>query len=71
VLLRTEDMAPGSHRSVTQGASAATLRRVDAAATVRRDAHGMIVLQAPAGGVYTLSFDAGRTLADRLQSLRL
>jgi hypothetical protein len=71
VLLRTEDMAPGSHRSATQGASAATLRRVDATATVRRDAHGMIVLRAPAGGVYTLSFDAGRTFADRLQSLRL
>jgi hypothetical protein len=71
VLLRSEAVAPGSHRSATQGASAATLRRVDTAATLRRDSHGMIVLEAPAGGVYTLSFDAGRTFADRLVSLRL
>jgi len=70
VVLRSQPMAPGSHRSATEGASAATLRRVDMTATLRRDTHGMIVLDAPAGGVYTLSFDAGRTFADRLRSLR-
>jgi hypothetical protein len=71
VLLRSESTAPGSHRSAAQGAPSATLRRVEATAAVRRDGHGMIVLEAPAGGVYTLSFDAGRTFADRLQSLGL
>ena len=71
VLLRNQAVASGSHRSATQGAFAASTRRVDTAASLRRDAHGMIVLEAPASGVYTLSFDAGRTFADRLQSLRL
>jgi hypothetical protein len=71
VLLRSEVVAPRSHRWQTQGAGAASVRRVDTEATLRRDSHGMIVLKAPAGGVYTLSFDAGRTFADRLQALRL
>ena len=71
VLLRSDAVAPGSHRVSSKGAEEAAQPRLDTTTTLRRDAHGMIVFEAPAGGVYTLTFDAGRTFADKLESLRL
>jgi hypothetical protein len=70
VLLRSEAVAPGSHRAATQGVGVASARRVDPAGALRRDAHGMLVIEAPAGGVYTLSFDAGGAFAETLGLLR-
>jgi hypothetical protein len=69
VVLRSEPAAPGSHRTSSRRGAAAS-QHVEAAAAVRRGAHRMLVVCVPAAGVYTLSFDAGRTFADRLESLK-
>jgi hypothetical protein len=65
-LLRSGAVAPGSHLSSTQGAG--RLRCVSVG-RFRSTSHRMMVVEVPAAGVYTLSFDPGSAFADRLGSL--
>jgi len=70
-LTREGAAAPRSHWASAQDPGGGAVRRVRTRGILRRDAHGMMVFDAPSAGVYTLSFDFGRTFVDRLETLRL